>query len=162
MGAPGMNISRNEPCHCGSGKKYKKCCLWKDKKAAAEERAESAGTQEQGNPASAAIQATAIRYAKDLDDLSNQANDLIRSQQWAEAETVCRELLEHFPDEIDGHWRSYECFKAKGDFQSAIAHAQATLEMAEEGGGFDPSFPAGIKKDIARFENTIETENDRI
>lgn len=22
-----MNIGRNDPCHCGSGKKYKKCCL---------------------------------------------------------------------------------------------------------------------------------------
>lgn len=25
-----MKIGRNEPCHCGSGKKYKKCCLRKD------------------------------------------------------------------------------------------------------------------------------------
>jgi hypothetical protein len=25
-----MEIGRNEPCHCGSGKKYKKCCLQKD------------------------------------------------------------------------------------------------------------------------------------
>ena len=24
------NVGRNEPCHCGSGKKYKKCCLSKD------------------------------------------------------------------------------------------------------------------------------------
>ncbi|MDP3889512.1 MAG: SEC-C metal-binding domain-containing protein [bacterium] len=24
------NIGRNEPCHCGSNKKYKKCCLTKD------------------------------------------------------------------------------------------------------------------------------------
>lgn len=23
-------LGRNEPCHCGSGKKYKKCCLYKD------------------------------------------------------------------------------------------------------------------------------------
>jgi hypothetical protein len=23
-------IGRNDPCHCGSGKKYKKCCLEKD------------------------------------------------------------------------------------------------------------------------------------
>lgn len=23
-------LGRNEPCHCGSGKKYKKCCLNKD------------------------------------------------------------------------------------------------------------------------------------
>jgi hypothetical protein len=23
-------LGRNEPCHCGSGRKYKKCCLEKD------------------------------------------------------------------------------------------------------------------------------------
>jgi len=28
-----LKIGRNEPCHCGSGKKYKKCCLDKDKAA---------------------------------------------------------------------------------------------------------------------------------
>lgn len=26
-------LGRNEPCHCGSGKKYKKCCIEKDKAA---------------------------------------------------------------------------------------------------------------------------------
>jgi len=25
-----MDIGRNDPCHCGSGKKYKKCCAAKD------------------------------------------------------------------------------------------------------------------------------------
>lgn len=25
-----QNLGRNDPCHCGSGKKYKKCCLPKD------------------------------------------------------------------------------------------------------------------------------------
>ena len=58
---------------------------------------------------------------------------------------------------IDGHWRAYECYKAKGDFQRAMPHARDTLEMAEQGGGFDPSFPASIKKDIARFEQAIAT-----
>jgi len=33
-------IGRNAPCHCGSGKKYKKCCLFKD-----EERAQAAKPQ---------------------------------------------------------------------------------------------------------------------
>ena len=28
-GAPGKKIGRNQPCPCGSGKKYKKCCLLK-------------------------------------------------------------------------------------------------------------------------------------
>ena len=29
-----MTLGRNEPCPCGSGKKYKKCCLAKDEEAA--------------------------------------------------------------------------------------------------------------------------------
>ncbi len=35
-----MNVGRNDPCPCGSGKKYKKCCLAKD-----EEEARLKGTQ---------------------------------------------------------------------------------------------------------------------
>jgi len=33
---------RNEPCHCGSGRKYKQCCLPKDEALAAEARAKVA------------------------------------------------------------------------------------------------------------------------
>lgn len=31
-----MKLGRNKPCHCGSGKKYKKCCLEKDQLASPE------------------------------------------------------------------------------------------------------------------------------
>jgi SEC-C motif-containing protein len=30
---PSNSLGRNEPCHCGSGKKYKQCCLSKDEAA---------------------------------------------------------------------------------------------------------------------------------
>jgi preprotein translocase subunit SecA len=30
----GRKVGRNDPCHCGSGKKYKKCCMPKDQAAA--------------------------------------------------------------------------------------------------------------------------------
>ncbi len=33
---------RNEPCHCGSGRKYKHCCLEKDEAQAAAARAAAA------------------------------------------------------------------------------------------------------------------------
>jgi hypothetical protein len=36
-----MNIGRNDPCPCGSGKKYKKCCLAKDEEARREEAAKA-------------------------------------------------------------------------------------------------------------------------
>jgi hypothetical protein len=32
-----MKLQRNDPCHCGSGKKYKKCCLSKDQEKEREE-----------------------------------------------------------------------------------------------------------------------------
>ncbi len=37
-----MALGRNELCHCGSGKKYKNCCLQKDLEA---ERAKPAATE---------------------------------------------------------------------------------------------------------------------
>ncbi len=33
---------RNEPCYCGSGRKYKRCCLEKDEAAAAAARVKQA------------------------------------------------------------------------------------------------------------------------
>ena len=36
------NLGRNDPCHCGSGRKYKQCCLGKDEEAARAARAKAA------------------------------------------------------------------------------------------------------------------------
>jgi SEC-C motif len=44
-------LGRNDPCHCGSGKKYKQCCLAKDEAAEREARAKAAA--EAAAPASA-------------------------------------------------------------------------------------------------------------
>lgn len=30
---PSKSLGRNDPCHCGSGRKYKQCCLEKDEAA---------------------------------------------------------------------------------------------------------------------------------
>jgi len=42
---------RNEPCHCGSGRKYKQCCLQKDEAAAAAARAKAAAKDVAAQPA---------------------------------------------------------------------------------------------------------------
>jgi hypothetical protein len=36
---------RNEPCHCGSGRKYKQCCLETDEKAATAARVAAAAVE---------------------------------------------------------------------------------------------------------------------
>ena len=38
---PEKTIGRNDPCHCGSGKKYKSCCLDKDEAVARVARAKA-------------------------------------------------------------------------------------------------------------------------
>ena len=36
-----QHLGRNDPCHCGSGRKYKHCCLDKDETAARAARAKA-------------------------------------------------------------------------------------------------------------------------
>ena len=52
---------RNEPCHCGSGRKYKQCHLDKDEKAASAARAKAAAAAEA--PAEPATEAEAAAAA---------------------------------------------------------------------------------------------------
>jgi len=48
---------RNDPCHCGSGKKYKQCHLAQDEAAARDARAKEAAKQAEAAPAPAEGQA---------------------------------------------------------------------------------------------------------
>ena len=54
------HLGRNDPCHCGSGRKYKHCCLDKDEAAA---RAASTEAPE-ASPATAEKPAVAARPPK--------------------------------------------------------------------------------------------------
>jgi protein O-GlcNAc transferase len=68
--------NRNDPCPCGSGKKYKKCCLERDEELAAKRRAQ--------------IASSVGDYQLALSHL--QAGRLV------EAETICRRILEVEPN----------------------------------------------------------------
>jgi hypothetical protein len=48
------NVGRNDPCPCGSGKKYKQCCLIKDEGKAREARAKEDAEAPAPEPAAAA------------------------------------------------------------------------------------------------------------
>jgi hypothetical protein len=55
---------RNEPCYCGSGKKYKHCHLPQDEAAAAEARAKAAAEAPAETPETAAVAPTSTRAPK--------------------------------------------------------------------------------------------------
>ncbi len=147
-----MKISRNDLCHCGSGKKYKKCCLNQDQTSVAEQRESDRKIAEVHRVEAEEF----MKYAEGLDDLTNRANDLIRDGEWDQAYEVCKQLKSDFPEDIDADHRFYEYYKARGDFVKARTHAQNTLKMVESREGFDPEFPAYLKEEIATFDDRIK------
>ncbi|MPY86760.1 MAG: hypothetical protein GEU99_02450 [Luteitalea sp.] len=52
---------RNEPCHCGSGRKYKQCCLERDEAEARAARAKAAAEEPQPSPEAASAPARTSR-----------------------------------------------------------------------------------------------------
>ena len=60
-------LGRNEPCHCGSGRKYKKCCLEKDAGRLRSEREAGALATggAAGKPGSAASPGAGAQRARD-------------------------------------------------------------------------------------------------
>jgi SEC-C motif len=55
---------RNEPCHCGSGRKYKHCCLEKDNAEASAARKVAAEAVEQSSDVSETPEAATAKAAR--------------------------------------------------------------------------------------------------
>lgn len=122
-------IGRNAPCPCGSGKKYKKCCL-------------PLQTTSSPKPDSGTAHLTNQFLADpdDLDNLSNSVLDLVDEGRLDEAEQVCHKLMTHYPDQIDGLDRLGHVYEAKGEkrraaeyYRKAAAFAQSMPDFDQEG-----------------------------
>jgi tetratricopeptide (TPR) repeat protein len=114
-------LGRNDPCPCGSGKKYKKCCLPLHEESRAKEREAAALASD----------------TTDLDELSNSVVDLIDAGRLDDAEAACRELLTRYPDQIDGTERLAAVYEAKGEKKPAAEYYRKAAEFAKGSPGFD-------------------------
>lgn len=123
-----VKISRNAPCPCGSGKKYKKCCLRKDQEAERLKRSE---------PKASTDPVVLYDSEYDLDDLSNAANDLIRAGRFDEAEEAIRHIDEHYPGVIDVIDRKGQLLQAKGENVAAAQCYRRAAEHARNNPGFE-------------------------
>jgi len=121
-------IGRNAPCPCGSGKKYKKCCLPLHREADKERarlHAEPASMQE------------FYDEADELDRLSNSVVDLIDEGRLDEAEHTCEQLRRRFPDQIDWIERLAHVYEAKGEHKIAADYYRKAAGFAQTHEGFD-------------------------
>jgi tetratricopeptide (TPR) repeat protein len=114
-------IGRNTPCPCGSGKKYKKCCLSLRGGAI--------------KPKSQPTKYTTV-YTE-LDQLSNSVMDLIKQNKLDEAEAVSKYLLSEYPDQIDGFERFGQVYEARGEKRIAADYYQKAADFARTTPGFE-------------------------
>lgn len=137
----GRKVGRNDPCHCGSGKKYKKCCLEGDTRRAAEERDRSVRENQKF-----------VVAETDLDELSNSVQRLIESNKLDRAEDVCREIQEQYPDQVDGIWRLAMVLEARGDKAAAAQAYRRAADFMRSHPGFDPENIADLIQSAERLE----------
>jgi tetratricopeptide (TPR) repeat protein len=142
-------IGRNDRCPCGSGKKYKQCCLAKD--AVAEPRplaaAQAADHLPRHNP----------RLCKDcnakIDAAANAVIALIDAGKLDDAEHAAQALVERWPDVHDG----YDCLgmvcQARGDKRQAAEYYRKVITFArKEPSLYDLEFEDYYQDLIARLD----------
>ena len=153
--APG----RNDPCSCGSSKKYKRCCLDKDEAAAALVReAERAATAAATPDYSSMLKAPGLpfddpRDPNDLDEASNVVPDLIRAGKLDEAEKAAQHLLTAFPDVHDGYDRLGMVCEARGDKKQAADYYRKVIAFVEQHADtYDPAFADTFRGLVAKLD----------
>ena len=139
-------ISRNAPCHCGSGKKYKKCCLAKDD----EQRRKRNRSLSNG-----------MKQVKALDDLSNSVLDLINARKLDEAENLCRVLLEQYPEHVDWIERSAMLYEVRGDYTNAALYYRKTAEFMRSNPGFDEEAIEWALEQAERIDKISESDAEQ-
>ena len=156
MAKPG----RNNPCPCGSGKKYKRCCL--DKDLAAEREHERMATAAWRPTVDVKIVNRFDQFDtdSDTDDAedeltanSNAAVDLIDQGRLDEAEQVARHLLERFPDAHDGWDRLGMVYQARADNQKAADCYRKVIEVIRANPeNYDPGFEAIFHRLVEKLD----------
>jgi TolA-binding protein len=147
-------IGRNDPCACGSGKKYKKCCMARDEAAA---RAVQPAAVTEGQPSLAST----FQEHDELDELTEASNavvDMVHAGDLDAAEQAARELLARFPDVHDGYDRLGMVCEARGDHrQAADYYRRAITVIRDHPDNYDPGFEAVFQKLVDRLETQANT-----
>ena len=161
---------RNDPCPCGSGKKYKHCCLEKDRTAELapaiaqrialrDQKASQAAQRGDWQAELLETQAT-LQEAQALDAASNAVVDLVHAGRLDEAEQAARELLVRYPEVHDGYDRLGMVHEARGQFREAADSYRKVVElMRANPEDYDAGFVDSFLERIVKLEaSTAEAE----
>jgi tetratricopeptide (TPR) repeat protein len=155
-----IKTGRNDPCHCGSGKKYKRCCLQKDQVAESAALAQAAAAR-----AAEATQHDHNHEGCDFcgpfgddseDELTRDSNavvDLVHEGKLDQAEAAARELLERYPEVHDGYDRLGMVYEARGEPRQAADCYRKVIEFVlAHPQQYDPEFNTIFERLVAKLD----------
>jgi SEC-C motif len=141
------NIGRNDPCACGSGKKYKRCCYL---------AAVATVLPPTAPPADHHHNHLCDYCVEDrINRLADSALDLLLADRHDEAEAVCNQLMSEFPDEVEGIDMLAMVCEARGDRRRALELLRQAIDIADS----TPDFDAETRS--LMYERRIELETSQ-
>jgi tetratricopeptide (TPR) repeat protein len=145
-------VGRNDPCACGSGKKYKKCCMANDEAAARAARPAPPAAA----PAHWPSLASYFQGQDEFDELTEASNvvvDMIQAGNLDAAEQAAHDLLARFPDVHDGYDRLGMICEARGDHRRAADYYRKAIDVIRNyPDNDDPELEAVFQKLVDRLE----------
>jgi len=149
------NIGRNDPCACGSGKKYKRCCYLVPLASPS------------AHAAVANIAALTVEdhehvcdYCVDVDDeinrIADRALDLLLEGRDHDAEALCLQLIRDFPDEVEGIDLLAMVCEARGERQRALELLRQAIDIADSNPDFDAEARSLMYERQLELETTLQ------
>lgn len=140
---------RNDPCPCGSAKKYKRCCLEADQKA--ESAALAAAAAERAAELEAVEELLALD--EEINAASNVIVDLIDTNRLDQAEQAARDLIAGFPELHDGYDALGAVYEARGDNKQAADCYRKVIDFVRaDPEDYDPDFESTLQSLIAQLD----------
>lgn len=155
-----VKVGRNEPCPCGSGQKYKKCCESKAvDEVVARARAHAAAVAVRLAEERAPRRSAPVEWVDDgLDELSYSVVTLIKEKRFDEALAVCERLRTDFPNVHDWLERSGMVHEARGDFALALDFYRrhvAFITEPERRDGYDEELIEIFRSKVVELEARV-------
>lgn len=150
-----IKIGRNDPCHCGSGQKYKRCCQEKDETAERTVRAAAEAAKPKPPPPRSLADLLSEEIDDDLVQLTETSNaviKMVRAGQLDEAELAANELLVRFPEVHDGYDRLGMVAEARGDNKQAADYYRKVIDFVRaHPDQYEPEFEATFHRLIQKL-----------
>jgi tetratricopeptide (TPR) repeat protein len=143
-------VGRNSPCPCGSGKKFKRCCIDKNKVTKSDNVISSVEPK-----VGSSIKFGQWSDVDELDEWCNDSLDLINEGKLEEAEVLAKKLLKEFPELPDGWERMAMIYEAQNNYLKAEEYYVKADHIVINSDGYDDEFADFLKEKANKMRAMI-------